>query len=355
MHNKINIKLDTEINSLIFYIKRGNRINLKSLGYSESIDIIKNKINNINLREWNKFKKYSNEFEFPEISKRRHISRGYFKLHEILIDYNLNIDCESLHLCEAPAGFIEATLCYKQHYYNTDGIIKLCHTMSLIKTDDNIPSFHNSIVQNKNIKIHNGYDGSGNIYNIKNIVDLKKNVKNIKFITADGGINENGKYNIKENLHHRLIFAEILTTLLILENDGIFVLKIFDIFTKLTCDFIYLLKYMFNTVYINKPYTSRTTNSERYIVCIGYKKNLLTIELSNQLVKLHCIGIYNFNNIFFNNQDFISEVKKINKLVLNRQEDKINKILTTIKNSRNKQQLIVKNSEQWMKQYGKYL
>ena len=48
-------------------------------------------------------------------------------------------------------------------------------------------------------------------------------------------------------------------------------MKLFDVFTKLSLDVIYLLTLMYNKVSIVKPNTSRYANSERYVVAQGFK------------------------------------------------------------------------------------
>ena len=53
--------------------------------------------------------------------------------------------------------------------------------------------------------------------------------------------------------------------------NGTFILKIFDMFSKSTQDYIYLLSLFYNKVYIFKPQTSRLANSEKYIVCKDFK------------------------------------------------------------------------------------
>ena len=45
----------------------------------------------------------------------------------------------------------------------------------------------------------------------------------------------------------------------------------FDTFLKSSIDVIFLLSALYEKVYIVKPHTSRAANSERYIVCLGFK------------------------------------------------------------------------------------
>ena len=55
------------------------------------------------------------------------------------------------------------------------------------------------------------------------------------------------------------------------KRGGTFILKIFDIFSQVTIDMLYMLSSIYNKVYICKPHTSRLANSEKYIVCKNFK------------------------------------------------------------------------------------
>jgi len=274
-----------------------NIIHDLSLGDSEKIDNAKNKIENVDQQEWSRFRKYSNIYEFPRLSKYnifKPISRAYYKIWEIIFDYNIDCDTETFHIAESPGGFIQAILEYKKRKYLS---IKKCFTTSLsdcINTD--IPNYHRFIVNNKNVEILVNKNCNGDVSDPKNIIYLYTKLKDskIKFITADGGINDQGNYNNKEVTHIRLILCEVYLSLLILENGGTFVIKVFDIFTKATCDILYLLTYFFKEVIISKPLTSRSTNSEKYLVCKGYIKNNFSLKYKNTLFK--CISDHTKNN-----------------------------------------------------------
>ena len=55
------------------------------------------------------------------------------------------------------------------------------------------------------------------------------------------------------------------------KHKGHFILKVFDIFLKGTVDMIFLLNCFYTKVHICKPHTSRYANSEKYVVCEGFK------------------------------------------------------------------------------------
>ena len=53
----------------------------------------------------------------------------------------------------------------------------------------------------------------------------------------------------------KLLIAEIIYAVTMQKKGGYFILKIFDIFSKLTVDMLYLLSCLYNEVYITKPNT----------------------------------------------------------------------------------------------------
>ena len=89
------------------------------------------------------------------------------------------------------------------------------------------------------------------------------------FITADGGKDVQNK-NFQEQEQYSLIFSEILLAITHQEKGGAFVLKLFDTLTTLTVKFIGILSSLYKRVYIHKPFMSRASNSEKYIVCEGF-------------------------------------------------------------------------------------
>lgn len=318
MSGKIAIRLDRQ-DSLLVKLFKGEIKSEVILGYSNIINKTKDKIEKVDMSKWYFVKKNVNEYEFP--SKKFHISRGYFKMKEMLIDYSIDLNCNSLHLCDAPGGFIECIMEYKGQEYAT-------HTMSLISKDPSIPKYHNSIIQNRNINVYTNNDGD--INRLENLIFLKKKCKDVSLIISDGGITENGDFNNKEKIHVKLIFSEILIALNVLNDGGTFIVKFFDCFSKITIDFIYLLCHMFEKVDISKPYTSRPTNSERYIICTSYNRKRFNTYISNVLLHLYVKGIEGYNSIFTLPKSFIDTMREINIHISKNQMENINIIIDII-------------------------
>lgn len=312
-------------------------LNNHQFGDFDKLDAIKNKIDNVDQDKWTRIRKYTNNYEAPFYNtNKKVISRAFYKLWEIIHDYKINCNTETLHLCEAPGGFIQAVIEYKSQKYN---IIKKCHTISLIDTKLNVPNYHQSILKNINVNIIKHKEC--NLYNIDTILYIHSLLKNkkISLITSDGGITDNGDYNNKEVIHVRLIISEIFSACLILDDFGDFILKIFDIYTDITSHIIYLLNYLFNEVTISKPLTSRPTNSEKYLVCKGYNKEKFTVKIKNEIFK--CLNVLNENNnikvysLFDNIDDsFIKQIKEYNEEFTSQQIININKNLQILNNEK---------------------
>lgn len=209
---------------------------------------------------WVKYRNLLNKYETVGQDKGK-MNRAYFKLKEMMLDdpkkfKNLKTVAT---LAEGPGAFIE----FLTDFYKD---IKV-HAITLeYETDNESRNFELQKLQNKNVDIT-----YGNLYN-KEVVDsfTKKIGGKVDLVTADGGfqpLNENEK----EREHLKLFLAETLTAFKILKKRGSFILKIYDIFSKSTLELLFLLSGTFDSVELNKPVTSRPANSERYVICHGFK------------------------------------------------------------------------------------
>ena len=273
-------------------------------GLIDKLNKYKNMIDNVhNIKIWDYCKKLSNNYELLHhyiknkstnlgIANYDPISRSFFKFWEILKDFDL-VDNKKENitygaLAEGPGGFIEAFNFYRRKYKDI-AIEDQVNCITLKPYNNEIPGWKNSnrlFKECSNYNISWGVDETGSLYNLDNIKYFAKLFRNNKadLVSADGGFDFSSNYSNQEISATRLILCETVTGLSILANGGNMVLKFYDIFQKATIDIIYLLSYYFDKCYILKPYTSRTANSEKYLVCKGFKG----IE-KNELEKLYNI------------------------------------------------------------------
>ena len=321
---------------------------------------IKNKIDLENIRDWDKAKKNSNDFELIHLPSRKlkqesiaayePLSRSYFKMWEILHNYGFftheqqNVPINIVNIAEGPGGFIEALVNYRYKYFRQIDNINAITLKSLTKEIPGWDKAQSFLRENPNIKINYGEDGTGNIYKLENMLDFSKEIKNkADFITADGGFDFSSDFNEQEKQSLHIIFCEIVLAITCQNLGGTFICKFFDLYSKTSIKLIYLLKCLYNEVIIDKPVTSRPANSEKYIIC----KDFLGID-SSYLSKLHVVikswDILEANNNtildIFNSEDsvpdeFTEKILEFGTQHFNLQKLNIDKTLDLIHNKPN--------------------
>lgn len=320
----------------------------------------KNQIDKIsNYRLWDFCKKLTNPFELIHsfekykntntgIAKYNPISRSYFKMWEIVHDFDLldfnKASLNFLGIAEGPGGFIDCIYSMRERYCKTKPNDN-CVCMSLKSFKNNIPGWKNSrklFAKYSSIQIYYGPDGSGDLYEKQNIEGLyaihaRSSTTKADFVTADGGFDFSLDYNKQEQMAQRLIMCEIISAFSCLRERGHFVIKIFDLFSIFTLKIVYFLTIFFEQVYIVKPFTSRPANSEKYLVCKGFEG--ITEQYLIELLKL----VDNWKILSEQNKivtdifdfdlpgEFVNAIKTYNYHIVSKQVETILKTLTFIK------------------------
>lgn len=308
----------------------------------------KNKIDESqNNKYWDSVKKITNDYELihiPSNKKKKNdsiafynpLSRSYYKMIEILTDFNIlekysQTRINSAHIAEGPGGFIEALINKRK------GITDNINAITLKSSKNEIPGWRKAktfLEKNRNVKLNYGSDDSGDIYNLENIIFFKNKVgfNSCDLVTADGGFDFSVDFNKQEQLSCRLIFCEIVTALSVQKINGNFICKFFDSYTNMTVKLLWLLNCLYDKIIITKPFTSRPANSEKYIVAIGFKG----IE-EQYLNKLYDVvekwDEINQNNLFI--EDIFSQQipESYKEIIASYNKFNINTQIKTIKNT----------------------
>ena len=266
---------------------------------------LKTNIDDIPYNHWKIIRSICSDYEIVgnnkihqnyKIKEINSVSRAYFKLLEILNIYEkileiknknrpLLIDC----LCEAPGGFIKCLYDYRN---NEEDKYK---TISLKDDKNNLINWNIKNIKNLEIIYGNKKNDNGNVYN-PNIINayIKNHEQKVDLVTADGGmLLKNFKENYKSNYHINLFLSELYIACKILDKNGIFILKVYDLSSKVMIDFLIILNNIFSNIRIIKPKTSREMNNEKYIICKNLKNNI------NEITK----NIWNIIKYLWNNQN----------------------------------------------------
>jgi 23S rRNA U2552 (ribose-2'-O)-methylase RlmE/FtsJ len=134
---------------------------------------------------------------------------------------------------------------------------------------DGIPWFE---LRDNFFRVFFGADETGDIYKEENRKSILTEIsdRSCPLVVADGGFEEIS--DLQELVMARLIFCEVLTAMAALSDGGNFLCKLFDVFSEFSQSLLFILVKVFTRVVVVKPASSRSVNSERYVVCSDYGK-----------------------------------------------------------------------------------
>jgi len=231
------------------------------------------------------------------------VSRSFFKLREIIYDFRLDISGKSACIAEAPGGFVQSLLRFSKE---KDIELTSIYGITLVSNDKEIPYWNHNLLTDPRIQISKGQDGTGDLYKLMNVLDFIQlcGKSSCSVVTADGGFDYTTDFE-QELSSYKLFYSEILITLNIQKHGGTFICKLFDLFYYSSMQLIYILYLSYDKISFIKPSTSRQSNSEKYIVCQGFKgynkelsnlmcshfgKDILPIEIPDEFI--HIINQY---------------------------------------------------------------
>ena len=381
-----------QINIVKIQLNNKGFADLLSINLEDTLRInrVKNRINEFDHFEWEDLKKLTNPYEYiyafnnrknsnysRSVTTLRPLSRSFFKMIEIIYDFIPELYDESyshshdaittLHIAEGPGGFIEASryIRKKESKTNIFQQDKVFGITLIDSSQKNVPAWKQSTIFLRNhpeVIISKGFDNTGNIYNVDNIIYLANQIiqttlnldrksdtilseeqsdpidhinipssRQVSFITADGGFDYSIEYNYQEQASCKLIYSEILTALICQKPQGDFICKFFDMNAYFTIELLYLLYICYEKVIIYKPFTSRIANSEKYVICKNFHgiDSLFLDNLIQILKEWNECENETINQLFDAIPErFITDMKVINKKIIDIQ---IQNITNTIK------------------------
>lgn len=275
------------------------------------------------IETWDNMKKITNPYEYINIYANEQfrnlpVSRNYFKMIEIINVFKMfPLDIQSLYKC----------------FYFTKDQSTYIQAVTHFLHDSN----------------HN--------YSNTPFIDLHQILSSIDFIVGD-------MIELEDNNETNLIIAQVLNSILIQKKGGTFILKVFDLFTRVKVDILYILSLCYNEVYIYKPNSSRYTNSEKFIICKDFKGltySTVFTELFNTIINkldstIHVNGLYSRRI----NSNYLYILTEANSILGQQQLEYINNTITLIEQGKKKEKIEalkkhhVTKSIEWCKKYNIY-
>jgi hypothetical protein len=142
--------------------------------------------------------------------------------------------------------------------------------------------------------------------------------------------------NFVEQESYAVILSEIIKILKNQKEGGNAILEIYDTFTILTLKMIYILCSFYTEVSIYKPFVSRNSDADKYLILKGFnsnKKMEATISILEEILKLMNSNKY-ISDILPDlvvPKEFIGVFKFINIKLVNNQQIMVNEIIKYIK------------------------
>jgi 23S rRNA U2552 (ribose-2'-O)-methylase RlmE/FtsJ len=323
---------------------------------NELYEKIKSKKSEIDeVREsWDSAKKISNDYEYiytssnykKNISSIIPVSRSFFKLREIIYDFKINIKEYNACIAEAPGGFVQSIL---RHTEENNLSLEKIYGITLVSNNKDIPFWNSTIIKNNKVIISNGLDDSGDLYKLHNVISFIKTCGKgtCQLVTADGGFDYTSNFE-QELSSYKLFFSEVMIALNIQKDGGVFICKLFDLFYRTTLQLLFLLYLSYESVSFIKPLTSRQSNSEKYIVCRGFK------GFNKDISNIMCENFGKPNMNIDLPEEFIEMINTYHKLFIKNQINKINSTLQIISIRKNNDKPTYKQidlAKEWCRNY----
>ena len=253
------------------------------------LNAVKSSLNDFDILEWSSHTNFTNASAnvLPHLRKTVHpelATQAWCKFYELLSYGNVvpsnakNTLC-SVHLCEAPGGFI----CALNHYLRSSRQSGFSHTWvgNTLNPYYEGNALDSCIVDDRLISrtLRSwcfGKDNTGDIFDSEFISSLQSKChktfhkRPIYLVTADGSLNCQDVPSEQEAIVAPLHFMELLCALTVLSPHGNLVIKMFTLFEAHSVMFMYILCCLFTKVAVMKPATSKAGNSEVYVVAQNY-------------------------------------------------------------------------------------
>jgi hypothetical protein len=178
-----------------------------------------------------------------------HLSLNFFSIWEILMNFNFEYD-NVLSINDDGEG-IRASMLFNDKITSNKKCIYNILENKYIKKD--IIDYYESEKKTKFkkiLKISEEYDLIISMTNIDN--------KEISYIEQES---------------YKIMINELINTLKFQKKDGNSIFRIYDTYTNITIKFLAILAELYENIIIIKPLTSKLDDSEKYIICLNYKKS----------------------------------------------------------------------------------
>ena len=259
---------------------------------------------------------------------KNELHRDFFKYWEIIMLIDV-VDLKesnftSVHICDQNGSFIQAFMNYRNMFSKKN------------KTDKHYILETNFGCDNKTM--NNKFMSD---YQKDKIVVVKTMKDKVDLVTCDLTFPNSIDENMQEQYAFNPLLNQINTSIGIIKKGGNLICKFDETFTKTSLKIVILLRQLFSEMYFIKPLFSKSSESDKYCICMDFKHGDNSKELNNITKKMESL-IKNINeNTSKNIIDIFPtyEIPKImktniiqlNQMVSNNQMKNIGEIIDFVK------------------------
>lgn len=278
-----------------------------------------------------------------ELVNNSYITNAYCKLYELLVTYNLFVNCtntviKSFHICEHPGAFIYALRDYIKFNYPNKKLEFVFQSLNpkkssikkIFKVDDVL------LLKGAN-NLDYGSKNTGDITDIDNIKEYIQKYKNVQFdiITSDCGLDCSDDFLEQEGTMSPIYFGAFISAIGLVSKGGSYICKLFSFNELKTIELLTLLCYFFLKVDICRTLTTKGASGEIYLVCTNFIYDKMDNKLNNYIDQLiEYYKTYNSNNFIID--DVPTNIKyriiKYNYLLSIRRITNLNQLIFRILN-----------------------
>ena len=268
----------------------------------ETLNSVKSSLNDYDIIEWSCHTNFTNPSAkiLPTLRKSIHpelATQAWCKFYELLsyanvVPQNTN-SLNSVHLCEAPGGFICALNHYLNSFSNAVSHHWVANSLNPYYEGNALDSciVDDRLISRTLRSWFFGKDNTGDVFQTDFVSALCRKChksfhsEKIDLVTADGSLNCQDDPSEQETIVAPLHYTELLCALSVLSTHGNFVIKMFTLFEAHSVTLMYILSCVFRKVLVAKPATSKAGNSEVYVVAQDYCGKKYCTDLISSLKK----------------------------------------------------------------------
>lgn len=216
------------------------------------------------------------------------VTNAFLKMIELAVDCKLVDTTQDLvHFDNGalPGAFIMAMRTYME--MNSQSGRYIWHGSSLIDPDNpHVLTDEYGLWASNPDNFMMNESNNGDVTLARNIADWSRRIKTRpNLYTSDIGMDVTGDYNNQESIHMHANFGQVVAALALLRQGGHMVIKMYTFFKDFSIGLIALAAQHFDEFYITKPFSSRPSNSEIYLVGRCFR-GISEFELKKLLVRI---------------------------------------------------------------------